>query len=60
MNMQPGGSVHVDAQAVIQILTSKISALTLENAMLQARVMEQEAQLRGEKSSKAGRGGEEK
>ena len=53
MNMQPGGSVHVDAQAVIQILTSKISALTLENAMLQARVLELEAQLRAAAEAEA-------
>ena len=42
----PGQPATVDMQAVIQILTSRISALTLENAMLQARVMDLEAQLR--------------
>ena len=53
----PGQPATVDMQAVIQILTSRISALTLENAMLQARVMDLEAQLRAGKEQKAGGGG---
>jgi len=52
----PGQPATVDMQAVIQILTSRISALTLENAMLQARVMDLEAQLRAGKEQKAGAG----
>lgn len=40
----PGQPASVDVQAVIRILSSKISALTLENAVLQARVIELEAQ----------------
>ena len=39
-------AMQVDAQAVIRILSGKISLLTLESAMLQAQVMELEAQLR--------------
>lgn len=41
MKSQPA---TVNMQAVIQILTSRISALTLENAVLQARVIELEGQ----------------
>ena len=52
----PGQPAGVDVQAVIHILSSKISALTLENAMLQARVMDLEAQLRAGKEQKAGAG----
>lgn len=47
MERLPGGKhASVDVQAVVQILSSKISALTLENAMLQARVGDLEARLR--------------
>lgn len=46
MDKTAGHPASVNPQAVIQILTSRISALTLENAMLQARVIELEGQLR--------------
>ena len=50
----------VDVQAVVRILGSKISALTLENAMLQARVLELEAQLRAGAGEADKAGGAEK
>ncbi len=42
----PVGLPAVDPQTVVRLLSSRIAALTIENAMLQARVLELEAQLR--------------
>ena len=42
----PGRPARVDVQSVVQILSGKISALTIENAMLQVRVAELEQKLR--------------
>jgi len=43
MERLPGQPARVDVQAVVQILSGKISSLTIENAMLQARLAELEA-----------------
>ena len=53
---------NVNAQAVVQILSTRISALTLENAMLQARLIELEGQIRTEavKREAGAKGGNEK
>lgn len=52
MERLPGQPARVDVQAVVQILSSKISALTIENAMLQARVGDLEARLQAEKRNR--------
>ena len=63
-NLKPGGGMpaNVNAQAVVQILSTRISALTLENAMLQARLIELEGQIRTEavKREAGAKGGNEK
>lgn len=48
----PQGAM-VNPQTVIQVLSNRITGLTVENAMLQARVMELEGQLQAKSGPKA-------
>lgn len=50
--LAPQGAM-VNPQAVIQVLSNRISGLTVENAMLQARVMDLESQLQAKAVPKA-------